>query len=84
MSDGLASPVKQVGARASLYPQSLPRGVNVRQVFVEPRRFDLVLWVQGSAATPYLEEGPLSKPETWRRFQEVFRGEFIGFAIWFN
>ena len=60
------------------------RGVNLRRVFTEPRTFDLVLWVQGTAATPYLEKGPLTKPETWRRLQNVFRGEFIGFAFWFN
>ena len=60
------------------------RGVNLRRVFTEPRTFDLVLWFQGTAATPYLEKGPLTKPETWRRLQNVFRGEFIGFAFWFN
>jgi hypothetical protein len=60
------------------------RGVNLRRVFTEPTTFDLVFWVQGSAATPYLEEGSITKPEVWRRLQRVFRGEFIGFAIWFN
>jgi hypothetical protein len=60
------------------------RGINLRRVFTEPRRFDLVLWVQGTAAAPYLEKGPLTKAETWRRLQNVFRGEFIGFALWFN
>jgi len=60
------------------------RGVNLRRVFTEPRPFDLVLWIQGSAATPYLEKGPLTKPEVWARLQRVFGGESIGFAIWFN
>jgi hypothetical protein len=60
------------------------RGINLRRVFTEPRPFDLVLWIQGSAATPYLEKGPLTKPEVWARLQRVFGGEFIGFAIWFN
>jgi hypothetical protein len=60
------------------------RGVNLRRVFTEPRPFDLILWVQGTAAAPYLEQGPLTNPETWRRLQNVFRGEFIGFALWFN
>ena len=45
------------------------RGVNLRRVFTEPRPFDLVLWVQGTAATPYLEKGPLTKPEVWRRLR---------------
>ena len=60
------------------------RGVNLRRVFTAPRKLDLVLWVQGTAATPYLEEGSLTKPEVWTRLLRVFRGEFIGFAIWFN
>ena len=60
------------------------RGVNLRRVFLEPRPLDLVLWVQGSAAAPYLENGEKTKPETWTRLQRVFGGEFIGFALWFN
>lgn len=60
------------------------RGVNLRKVFTEPRAFDLVLWVQGTAATPYLEEGRLTRPEVWDRLTRVFQGEFVGFALWFN
>jgi uncharacterized protein (TIGR03000 family) len=60
------------------------RGINLRRVFTEPRTFDLVLWIQGTAATPYLEKGTLTKPEVWERLERVFGGQFIGFAIWFN
>jgi len=60
------------------------RGINFRKVFTEPREFDLVLWAQGSAAAPYLERGPMTKPEFWRRLMRTFRGNFIGFAIWIN
>jgi hypothetical protein len=60
------------------------RGVNLRRVFTEPARFDLVLWVQGTAATPYLEKGELTTRDTWRRFQRVFGGDFLTFAVWFN
>jgi hypothetical protein len=60
-------------------------GVNLHNVFREPPRdFDLILWVQGSAALPYLEHGEKTSPETWSEFQRVFRGEFIGFAAWIN
>jgi hypothetical protein len=59
-------------------------GVNLGKVFTEPRDFDLVLWVQGVDALPYLEKGGKTSPETWREFQRVFRGEFIGFAAWIN
>jgi hypothetical protein len=60
------------------------RGINLRRVFTEPRTMDLVLWVQGTGAAPYLEAGELTSIETWSRLQRVFRGEFIGFALWFN
>jgi hypothetical protein len=60
------------------------QGVNLGKAFTEPRSFDLVLWVQGTAALPYLEDGEKSSPETWLQFQRVFRGEFIGFAAWIN
>jgi hypothetical protein len=60
------------------------KGINLRRVFTEPREFDLVLWVQGTSALPYLEEGPITKPEVWERLQNTFGGQFFGFAAWFN
>jgi hypothetical protein len=60
------------------------RGVNLRRVFTEPSRFDLVLWVQGTAATEYLDEGPKTDRGFWERLLRVFGGEFFGYAIWFN
>lgn len=62
----------------------LPGGINLRRVFLEPRVFDLVLWVQGTAAIPYLEEGPLSREEDWRNITDLFFGDFFSYAIWFN
>lgn len=59
-------------------------GVNVRRVFLEPRNLDLVLWVQGSSASPYLEKGKLTKMETWRKLDRAFGRQIPGFALWFN
>ncbi|TWT74454.1 hypothetical protein Pla123a_32770 [Posidoniimonas polymericola] len=59
-------------------------GVNLHRVLTDPRDFDLVLWVQGSAALPYLEPGKLSSKRSWSELQQVFRGNFIGFALWVN
>jgi hypothetical protein len=59
-------------------------GINLRRVFLEPRKMDLVRWVQGAAAVPYVDEGECTDPATWQRIQRAFRGQFIGFAIWFN
>jgi hypothetical protein len=59
-------------------------GINLRRVFQEPREFDLVLWVHGAAAVPYAESGPVTSPGTWQRLQQLFAGQFLGFAIWIN
>lgn len=59
-------------------------GVNLKKVFYEPRDFSLVLAIQGTGVEPFLEEGDLSTPEAWQRMTNIFRGNFIGFAIWFN
>lgn len=59
-------------------------GINLRQVFLEPRDFDLVRWAQGSAAVPYVSQGPRTDPKTWAAIQRSFRGQFLSFAFWFN
>lgn len=59
-------------------------GINLKQVFLEPRDFDLVLTIQGTNVEPYLAEGRLSTPESWTELTRVFGGQFFGFAVWFN
>lgn len=58
--------------------------VNFKRVFTEPRTFELVLWVQGSAAAPYLKQGEATDPAYWRQIRRGFRGNFFCFAIWIN
>ena len=64
------------------------RGVNLARVFSEPRTIDPILWVQGTAATPYLEEGELTdfaNAATLRQINNTFGGvNFFGCAFWFN
>lgn len=64
------------------------RGVNLRRVFTEPQPINVFLWIQGTAATPYLEKGPLTRlvdPRMLNRLNRTFGGmRFIGFAFWFN
>lgn len=60
------------------------RGVNLKRVFTEPTKFDLVLWVQGSAALPYLEKGEVTDPQLWNDILNGFQGQFLSFAIWVN
>jgi hypothetical protein len=64
------------------------RGINLKRVFYESTDIDIPLWLQGTAATPYLEKGPLTnfiEPEMIGRIDRQFGGmNFIGFGFWFN
>ncbi len=60
------------------------RGVNVRRAFTEPTNLDLLLWIQGTAATPYLEEGPMTDPRVWENFNRAFSGVALGFSLYLN
>ncbi len=65
------------------------RGVNLRRVFTEPQTFDLIEWVQGTGATPYLEKGTITRfadPRLARKLDSAFGGVggIIGFGFWFN
>jgi hypothetical protein len=60
------------------------QGFDLSKVFTEPRPFDLVLWVTGHAAVPYLRAGETISREEWQTWQRIFAGNFLGYAIWFN
>jgi len=60
------------------------RGIDVPRVFEEPREFDLLYWIQGSAAGPYLREGEFTSPGTWTELVNVFDRRVFRFAFWFN
>ena len=61
------------------------RGVNLRRVFAEQRQTDLIYWLQGTAAVPYLEDDkPVMTAESLRRFQDVTGGRAFSYAAWFN
>ena len=62
----------------------LAKGINIRRVFLEPTPFDPVLWAQGSAAVPYLEDGPMTDRATWNQIMRMMEGNFLGYAVWFN
>ncbi len=66
------------------FPMNSELGINLRRVFTEPTRLDLVLWLQGTGLHPYLEKGERTDPESWTRIMNGFRGEFFIFLTWFN
>lgn len=59
-------------------------GIDLKRVFLEPRTLDVVMWVHGGAAVPYLEEGDTVTRETARTFNAAFQGRFLAFAVWFQ
>jgi hypothetical protein len=59
-------------------------GVNLKQVFSQPQTIDVILWIQGTGAAPYLESGTLTNPNVWNELFRIFGGQFFGFAAWFN
>ena len=62
----------------------LKKGINLRRVFEDPQPFDLVLWITGPAALPYLEDGPTTSTDDWARITDSFGGGFGIFAVWFK
>lgn len=60
-------------------------GMNMRRFFDEPEPFDLVLTITGPGAAPWLEEGEIVTSQQWADVRRQFgRGNFFGFALWFN
>jgi len=60
------------------------QGFNLAKVFEEPRPFDIVLWVTGPAALPYLENGPIGTSQDWNGLADAFEGSFGIYMAWFN
>ena len=59
-------------------------GINVAKFLQEPGDMDLILWIHGAAAAPYLEHGRLAEMAAWNRFETMTRGDSLLFAMWFN
>lgn len=60
------------------------KGINLKKFFNNPPVLDPIMIVHGAGIIPYLEKGTFTSKNTWRRLQTIFRGDFIGFAIWIN
>ncbi len=60
------------------------KGFNVKRFFEESKRIDAVLIIAGVDAVPFLETGPISTTADWDGLTSAFRGNFLGYALWFN
>lgn len=59
-------------------------GIDLKAMFEEPRRLDLVLIVQGTALQPYLKQGNISSVETWQRLNREAGGDLWFLGLWYN
>jgi hypothetical protein len=60
------------------------RGLNLRKMFLEPAPIDIVGWVQGAAALPYVETGPRITWASLHRFDRLVEGQGMMFAVLLN
>jgi len=59
-------------------------GINVAKLAQTPPKFDLVLFIQGSAFAPYIQGGDVSTQTQWRTLMAPFGPGFANFALWSN
>ena len=60
------------------------KGINLKRVFHETKHTDFILWATGHAAMPYIEEGKITPPATWRRLNRVFGNNLLGTSFFIN
>lgn len=59
-------------------------GINLRKVFTDPKRFDLVLWLQGTGVVSFLEKGKTIDLQAWQDLSQSFGGRLPFFSFWIN
>lgn len=59
-------------------------GVNLSRMFTDPAPIDVKDWIQGTGALPYLEQGEIVSPESWRAFEGLMGGDAMLLSIWLN
>ncbi len=60
------------------------KGLNLKRMTEEMTETDIVLWVTGHAAVPFLEEGNITDPQIWNQINRAFNGNLIGMAFFIN
>jgi len=59
-------------------------GVNIAKWLENPNPLDLVGWLQGMDALPYVERGPVITGEAWTAFEQLVEGRGVFFALLLN
>lgn len=77
-------PYWRVGNATGGEENGAPVGLNIGAILQNPGDMDPVLWIQGSAAVPYLETGEIADMAAWRQFTQMTRGDSLLFAVLLN
>jgi hypothetical protein len=59
-------------------------GLNLGRMFDEPAPISITGWLQGWAAVPYLEKGPVIDSDSFRRFEALMGGNTALMMVWLN
>jgi hypothetical protein len=59
-------------------------GVNLAKMFTDPAPIDLIGWIEGADALPYLQKGPLMTGESWSRFGAMMGGQAMMLTFYLN
>jgi hypothetical protein len=73
-----------VGGRLIPFWRNCEEGGGRQGVVHQPRTFDAVLWFQGTAAVPCLEEGPKTCTDVWDRLRRAGEWDFFLCLAWFS
>lgn len=60
------------------------KGFDLKAYFETAKKTDLVMLITGYDALPFLRDGPIASPDSFREANEVFGDALIGYAFWFN
>ncbi len=61
-----------------------PAGVDVAAMFTDPRPVDLIAWIQGEGAVPYLRQGDLISAQNWTAFEQMMSGQAMLLTLFLN
>jgi hypothetical protein len=59
-------------------------GVNLGQMFTNPAPIDLIGWIQGYSAVPYITAGRTVSGQSWMAFEQLMAGESLLFTVYLN
>lgn len=60
------------------------QGFDLKTYFETARETDLVLLFTGSAALPYLKDGPVADAQSFAEANRVFGQDWLNYVFWFN